>query len=131
VILSLTLTFHAEAAHRLSGLPEGHKCSRDHGHHYTIEYEITAPALDNGMVIESDRARNILAPLIAKIDHHHLNELDDSHPFTATLRAQPTAENLALWLWHRTAGLINNGGRQKIVAIRVRETERLMVEVRP
>ncbi|MGD0609188.1 MAG: 6-carboxytetrahydropterin synthase [Streptosporangiaceae bacterium] len=38
-------TFDFEAGHRLSGLPPGHKCSRQHGHGYEAEVILTASSL--------------------------------------------------------------------------------------
>jgi 6-pyruvoyltetrahydropterin/6-carboxytetrahydropterin synthase len=37
--------FTFAAAHRLAGLPDGHKCARIHGHHYRVRAVLTCPRL--------------------------------------------------------------------------------------
>ena len=84
-------TFEFAAAQRLDGMPEGHPCSKTHGHSYAVEVTLTAAVLDeHGMVLDY----HALAPIKKWIDEHldHDN-LNDVVPFN------PTAENLAEYLF--------------------------------
>jgi len=80
--------FTFSASHQIKGLPLTHKCSRLHGHNYTIEVELISGTLDAVGFIrdyaELDALQNYIKE---KFDHRHLNDVvgDD---FT-------TAEHLA------------------------------------
>jgi 6-pyruvoyltetrahydropterin/6-carboxytetrahydropterin synthase len=87
-----------DAAHKLIGLPPGHKCSRMHGHTYAVEVEVSASELnDQGFVIDFA----VLAPIKTLIDnvydHRFLNDVMDGK--------NPTAENLARII-HEQANMI-------------------------
>lgn len=86
--------FSFDAAHRLTGLEEGHKCGRIHGHTYYLEVRCEGrvqPA--TGMVIAYEQIKAAVTPLLAELDHHYLNDLPGLEC--------PTTENLAAYLWHR------------------------------
>ena len=88
--------FTFEAAHRLIHLPEGHKCSRLHGHSYRIEVRVAGPVgEDTGWVMDFADIKQAFAPLHDQLDHRYLNEV-------AGL-TNPTSENLACWIWDRLA----------------------------
>lgn len=101
---SMSQSFGFSASHELRLLPPTHKCSRNHGHNYTV----TASALVR------DGASADLSPLgeyvTATFDHQLLNEQVDFHP---------TSELLATHLveWFR-----NNIESATLVAITVSET---------
>jgi 6-pyruvoyltetrahydropterin/6-carboxytetrahydropterin synthase len=86
--------YRFEAAHFLPRVPEGHKCARMHGHSYqvvlVIEGEVD-PVL--GWVMDFAAIDVHMGPLVARLDHHVLNEIDGL--------ANPTSELLAVWLWDR------------------------------
>jgi 6-pyruvoyltetrahydropterin/6-carboxytetrahydropterin synthase len=128
---SITVIFPFEAAHALPLMAEGHKCRRLHGHSYRAEFTLEAKGILNeyGMVCDSSEVRVIVGPIIAKVDHRDLRELEDSLLEAEDVRRQPTAENLARWLWARTAGMLSNGPMYRLVKIRIHETERLWAEV--
>jgi 6-pyruvoyltetrahydropterin/6-carboxytetrahydropterin synthase len=97
---TITKTFHFSASHRLSKLPEGHKCTRLHGHNYTVTIELAGDLDDAGMVIDYGE----LAPFRQWIDdnlgHRHLGVWDVYGPDGAVLDKavldyEPTAELLA------------------------------------
>lgn len=89
--------FGFEAAHRLPLLPEGHKCSRLHGHSFKVEVHVRGdvdPA--TGMVVDFAAIKAAFAPLEGRLDHYYLNDVEGLE--------NPTSENLAHWIWDRLEG---------------------------
>ena len=84
--------FTLEAAHRLPNVPEGHKCSRLHGHSFRVEVRVSGD-LDphTGWVMDYADIKQAFQPLYAQLDHHYLNDI-------AGLE-NPTSERLAVWIW--------------------------------
>jgi 6-pyruvoyltetrahydropterin/6-carboxytetrahydropterin synthase len=77
-----------DAAHQLTGLPEGHKCGRLHGHTYTVEIELTAETLDDhGFVVDYGDLAPIKQLIDGVFDHKYLNDV--------FIGVNPTAESLA------------------------------------
>jgi len=88
--------FTFEAAHLLPGLPDDHKCKRLHGHSYHVRICVDGdldPEL--GWVIDFDEIRKAFDPILRQLDHYYLNDI-------AGLE-NPTAENIARWIWERLA----------------------------
>jgi 6-pyruvoyltetrahydropterin/6-carboxytetrahydropterin synthase len=101
--------FTFEAAHRLTHLPEGHKCSRLHGHSYRVQVCVTGPVQEEtGWVMDFADIKNAFAPLHDELDHRYLNEV-------AGL-GNPTSENLACWIWDRLIAVL------PVAEVVVRET---------
>lgn len=92
MIAELSKTFRFEAAHWLPTFPEGHKCRRLHGHSFRVDVIVRGevPA-DRGYLIDYGEITAAMAPLIDRLDHHLLNEIEGL--------ANPTAEQLAQWVW--------------------------------
>jgi len=84
--------FRFEAAHRLPRVPEGHKCSRLHGHSFRVELAIDGPVdPQTGWVIDFAELERRWAPLHALLDHRYLNEVPGLE--------NPTSEVLAQFIW--------------------------------
>ena len=94
--VELVKDFRFEAAHWLPNVPEGHKCRRMHGHSFRGEVAVRGdvdPA--TGWLIDFADLKRAVDPLVARLDHYLLNEIDGLE--------NPTSEMLAVWLWERLA----------------------------
>ena len=88
----LSKTFHFEAAHDLPTFPDGHKCRRLHGHSFRFDVVVEGdvdPA--KGYLIDYGDIKRVAEPVVKQLDHYYLNEIEGLH--------NPTAENLARWIW--------------------------------
>ena len=93
--MKITQAFSFEAAHRLPKVHEKHRCYQLHGHSYRVELRIEGPVdPETGFVIDFFDIETAFGPLLARLDHHYLNEIEGL--------ANPTAENIAIWIWDRT-----------------------------
>lgn len=117
-------TFRFEAAHHLTGLPEGHKCARPHGHSYTAQVtvvtgaELTGP----GFVVDFAELTALGIYLDTAFDHQDLNTV---------LPVTPTSENVAAHLFHWcTANLALPDG-VRVEKVRVSETASTFAEYTP
>ncbi len=92
--VKLTKTFTFEAAHSLPTFPEGHKCHRLHGHSFKVAVEV-AGAMEpaDGVLIDYADIKAAYTPLVKRLDHYYLNEIEGLE--------NPTAELLARWIWDR------------------------------
>lgn len=86
--------FVIEAAHRLPNVPEGHKCSRLHGHSFRVEIHLRGPVEQAmGWLMDFADIKEAFNPFYEQLDHHYLNEIEGL--------ANPTSENIARWIWSR------------------------------
>lgn len=92
----LTVRKQFAAAHSLWGY-QG-KCSRLHGHTWTVEVSVAGVELDeNGMLIDFQDIKKILENAVQNFDHQYLNDLE---PFNrAGKETSPTAENIARYFY--------------------------------
>ncbi|PPQ35812.1 6-carboxytetrahydropterin synthase QueD [Rhodoblastus acidophilus] len=92
--MKITQAFTFEAAHRLPNVPATHRCHRMHGHSYRVELRLEGPVdPQSGFVTDFFDVENAFGPVLAKLDHHCLNEIEGLE--------NPTAENIAAWIWDR------------------------------
>lgn len=84
-------TFRFEAAHRLPR--HAGRCRGLHGHSYALTVALEGPVEPgSGMVVDFDELEAIVrSQVLERLDHRCLNDLVEN----------PTAENLAVWIWER------------------------------
>jgi 6-pyruvoyltetrahydropterin/6-carboxytetrahydropterin synthase len=93
--MKISQAFRFEAAHRLPNVPPTHRCHRMHGHSYRIEIVLNGPVDPHtGFVVDFFDMEEAFGPLLRTLDHHCLNDVPGLE--------NPTAENIALWIWERT-----------------------------
>ncbi len=92
----LIKTFRFEAAHRLVGVGEDHKCSQMHGHSYRLDVHIVGPVdPDVGWVMDFGDLRAAVDPVLNDLDHRVLNEVPGLENCTSEL--------IAKYVWDRLA----------------------------
>ena len=88
--------FTFEAAHRLPNVPAEHKCARLHGHSFRVEVHVRGPVGDDsGWVMDFADIKAVFDPILDRLDHYYLNDIDGLQ--------NPTSENIARWIWQRLA----------------------------
>jgi 6-pyruvoyltetrahydropterin/6-carboxytetrahydropterin synthase len=119
MFVRLSKSFHFEAAHDLPTFPDGHKCRRLHGHSFRFDVIVEGdvdPA--KGYLIDYGDIKNVVEPVVKRLDHYYLNEIEGL--------SNPTSENLARWLWDRVKPLL-----PMLSSIVVHETCTSSCEYRP
>jgi 6-pyruvoyltetrahydropterin/6-carboxytetrahydropterin synthase len=92
----LVKTFKFEAAHSLPNVPEGHKCSRLHGHSYRVDIHVSGtPDPQSGWVIDFGDIKRVVEPILDTLDHRKLNDIPGL--------ANSTSENIGQFLWGKIA----------------------------
>ena len=87
-----------------AGFSSGHylrnyrgKCENPHGHNYKVRVTLAGAELDStGLLLDFKLLKQVLSPVIDRLDHQMLNELE---PFTLL---NPSAENLARYFYDQT-----------------------------
>lgn len=117
-MMEISKRFRFEAAHSLPGLPNGHPCKKLHGHSYQLVVYVSGKPNEYGMVNDYGEISTLVNRLVVKyLDHSNLNEIGI---------AQPTAENLCLYVWSYLATEING-----LSAVEIKETESTSCVYRP
>lgn len=89
------------ASHMIPGYPG--PCARLHGHNWTVEAAFRTEGLNAlGMAVDFHEIERWLDPVVAEVDHSHLND----HPFFGTRTT--TAENIALFFFRRLSAQIDS-----------------------
>lgn len=93
-------SFTFDSAHFLPNVPPQHKCRNIHGHTYHLtvyfEGEVTTP---EGWILDFALIKNAVKPIVDQLDHTILNEVPGLE--------NPTAENLAVWIWNSISGKLD------------------------
>lgn len=114
--MRLTQAFTFEAAHYLTGVPETHRCRRMHGHSYRVDLTVEGEVDPvTGFVIDFYDVEAAFAPVLARLDHYCLNGVEGLE--------NPTAENIAVWIWERVKPLL-----PQLVTVTLHETPMSRVE---
>lgn len=104
------------AAHVLRDYPLA--CERLHGHNYKVIIAVSANQLDKlGMVVDYVVVQEIAYKYINVLDHQYLNNIP---PFDKELN--PTAENVAAWLFNNIAQDLNDS-RVQLESVTIWETD--------
>jgi len=86
--------FHFDSAHFLPNVPDGHKCKAVHGHTYRMTLYFGGDLDENlGWVMDFADIKKEVNPIIARIDHTLLNDIEGLE--------NPTCEVIAVWLWNK------------------------------
>lgn len=85
--------FSFAAAHRLTGVPDGHKAARPHGHTFTVEIELADTELRApGFVTDYAELAPVGEYLKRELDHRDLNTL-----FTFDTTTDALAQHVTAW----------------------------------
>ncbi len=106
--------FNFSASHRLNGLPEGHQCSRLHGHNYRVRLSIAGSIVAPGFVVDYGELAFFKGWIDQTLDHRHLNDVMDSNP---------TAENLAAWMASLVGERLQTMGHENVAVVKVSVSE--------
>ncbi len=91
--------FTFDSAHFLPNVPVGHKCKEMHGHTYRLRVWIDGkPDPVIGWVMDFAELKKIIKPVIEKIDHTVLNNIEGLE--------NPTCEHIAIWIWDHIKPLV-------------------------
>jgi 6-pyruvoyltetrahydropterin/6-carboxytetrahydropterin synthase len=102
--------FSFEAAHFLPNVPQDHKCGRLHGHSYLVRIHLTGEVDEhNGWFVDFADIKTRFKPIYNQLDHYYLNDIEGLE--------NPTAENIAKWIWDKLKPVIN-----ELYAIELKET---------
>ena len=103
-VVELVKDFRFEAAHYLPNVPEGHKCRRMHGHSFHGQLAVRGPiGPHTGWLIDFADLKRVLDPVVSRLDHYLLNEIEGLE--------NPTSEKIAVWIWDRVAPSLPNLSR--------------------
>jgi 6-pyruvoyltetrahydropterin/6-carboxytetrahydropterin synthase len=94
IFMEIFKQFTFDSAHFLPNVPLEHKCRNMHGHTYRLVVFINGkPDKHLGWVMDFSDVKNVIDPIVDRVDHHVLNDIEGLE--------NPTCENIAIWLWNQ------------------------------
>lgn len=106
------------AAHSLNEY-EG-PCARLHGHTWQVEVTVRGKELDRrGMLVDFKEIKAGIKKIIEELDHQNLNDLE---PFKNGGIENPTAENLARYIYLRLEEIVKPEQGLQLTMVRVWES---------
>ena len=121
-MFTISKSFDFSASHQLRGLPPEHPCSRLHGHNYTVTFYFAAEDVDTIGFVVDYRSLDVVKKWLDDVfDHKHINDVLPT--------MNPTAENLARYMYEAVRGAMKIGSFLRAVA--VEETERTSAYYEP
>lgn len=118
-VYTLKIITDFASAHTLRDYPGA--CARMHGHNWKVEVEVVTRALNAlGIGLDFKTMKQVTKRVCDELDHRYLNDIP---PFD---RINPTAENIAAYLYQRLSQELNDGDI-RVSAITLWETERACV----
>lgn len=97
---TLKLKHHFSSAHKL--IDYNGPCANLHGHNWVVGVEIKTPNLENDMVMDFKKIKEV----INELDHTYLNQ--------KVPEMNPTAENIAKYLTTRLYGRVPDGAKIEV-----------------
>lgn len=114
----LSRDFTFDAAHRLEKYHG--KCEELHGHTYKLRVTVEGDPDEEGMVVDFLYLKKTVNELVISVlDHKYLNEII----------SQPTAENIAKWVWDKLKNPLSTQ-RYRLYEVSVWESENSFVSYR-
>ena len=114
MLLKREFTF--DAAHNLTAYHG--KCERLHGHTYRLEVVLSGYPDKEGMILDFVKVKEIVGEhIISKFDHAYLNDIFP----------QPSAENIAAYVFKTLDPLLSGAPNCKLHEVRVWESQRSSV----
>lgn len=103
--------FEFDAAHYLPKY--NGKCENLHGHTYKLVVKVEGMPDAEGMIIDFTKLKSLVKELVLiKLDHTCINDL----------LPQPSAENIAIWIWQQLYEVLH-GANYALYEIEVWETK--------
>ncbi len=95
-----------------------HRCRRLHGHSYRVELRLEGPVDPaTGFVADFLAIEAAFKPLLEQLDHNYLNDIEGLE--------NPTAENIAVWIWEQVKSAL-----PQLTSVVVFETQDLLRGIR-
>ncbi|MAZ56534.1 6-carboxytetrahydropterin synthase QueD [bacterium] len=135
--VSITREYAWEMGHSL--MHHKGKCYNVHGHNYKLELEVSGEVDSvDGMVWDFGLLDKTVKPLIEEqLDHKFLYNKEDTRfhssqiDGTTAFDKEPTAENLALWIWEILIGYFQIITRSlQVESVTIYETDKSWATVR-
>ena len=136
MVVKVAKEFRWEMGHRLSYHTEG--CANLHGHSYRMAVELEGTLDDGGMVIDYGTIKDLVTPLLEKLDHstmlHDTDEevktfLQNQNMKVVLVPFYPTAENMAIWFCDQLKPAFQSHKNLQKLTVRLHETQSATAEV--